>query len=235
MTKQEVMRQLEELGDEQTRKTWIRHGAKGDFFGVRIGDMKPIVRKIKKDYTLAKELYDTGNTDAMYFAGLIADETKMTKADLEHWVKSSTSSMISEYTVPWVAAETPHGWALGLKWIDSKNELIAASGWATLASYINVTEDKDLDKGVLDTLIGRITKEIHAAPNRVRYVMNTFLISVGGGVPSLTEKALEAAKKIGAVEVNMGDTACKVPGAQDYILKIKKMGKLGKKRKSARC
>jgi 3-methyladenine DNA glycosylase AlkD len=235
MTKNEVMTQLEQLGTEQTRKTFMRHGAEGEFFGVRIGDMKPIVRKIKKDYTLAKDLFDTGNTDAMYFAGLIADEKKMTKSDLEHWVKKAHSAMIGEYTVPWVAAETPHGWDLALEWIDSKEVHIAASGWATIASYVGITPDEDLDLRTLDKLIKRVIKEIHSAPNRVRYVMNTFLISVGASVPALTDTAVEAARKIGPVEVDMGDTSCKVPAAEDYILKIKKAGKLGKKRKTARC
>ncbi len=49
--------------------------------------MKPIQKKIKKDYALALELFDTGNSDAQYLAGLIADETKMSKKDLNNWVK----------------------------------------------------------------------------------------------------------------------------------------------------
>jgi hypothetical protein len=39
----------------------------------------------------------------------------------------------------------------------------------------------------------------------------------------------------GLVEVDMGNTACKVPFAPDYIQKVKDRGTIGKKRKSARC
>ena len=35
--------------------------------------MKPIAKKIKLNQELAEELYATGNYDAMYFAGIIAD------------------------------------------------------------------------------------------------------------------------------------------------------------------
>lgn len=35
--------------------------------------MKPIQKKIKVDYQLAKDLYATGNADAQYLAGLIAE------------------------------------------------------------------------------------------------------------------------------------------------------------------
>ncbi len=235
MTKNEVMAELENMADEHIKRIYINRGATGDFFGVRIGDMKAIVKKVKKDHTLAKELYDTGNGDAMYLAGLIADETKMTKADLERWAKNAHAEWHNEFTVPWVAAESAHGWELAKKWIDAKDEKIAACGWGTFASYVGLVDDDKLDLKTLDKLIKRVVREIHTAPNRVRYTMNTFLIAVGSAVPALTDTAVEAARKIGPVEVDMGDTSCKVPAADQYILKIKKAGKLGKKRKSARC
>jgi len=51
----------------------------------------------------------------------------------------------------------------------------------------------------------------------------------------LTEKSKEVAKKIGKVSVDVGGTACKVPLAIDYIDKIIAKGRIGIKRKTARC
>ena len=76
---------------------------------------------------------------------------------------------------------------------------------------------------------------MHTAPNRVRYQMNSFIISVGSYVKPLLAKAKAAAKKVGPVEVDMGDTACKTPLATDYIAKIEKMGRVGNKRKTLKC
>ena len=42
---------------------------------------------------------------------------------------------------------------------------------------------------------------------------------------------MQTAEKIGPVSVDMGDTACKVPYAPDYIQKVQKRGTIGKKRK----
>jgi hypothetical protein len=81
----------------------------------------------------------------------------------------------------------------------------------------------------------QVEKKIHAAPNRVRYGMNGFVIALGGYVKSLTDTAIKTAEKIGQVKVDMGNTACKVPYAPDYIKKIQTRGTIGKKRKSARC
>ena len=235
MTVDEAMKELKAKGSEATKTLMMKHGMKEPFFGVKVADMKLIQKKVKKDYTLSKGLYATGNADAMYLAGLIADETKMTKADLNAWVKAATSTMIIEYTVPWIAAESQFGYELGMQWIDDKKDSIATAGWATLSSVMAVTADEDLDIAALKKLIKRVEKEIHKAPNRVRHNMNGFLIAAGSFVTALTDDAVATAKKIGEVEVNMGDTACKVPDAASYIKKVKDKGYLGKKKKMARC
>ena len=78
-------------------------------------------------------------------------------------------------------------------------------------------------------------KEIPGAANLVRYAMNGFVIAVGGAVAPLTTRAKAAAKAIGPVEVDMGETSCQVPDALQYINKIEAAGRLGKKRKTAAC
>lgn len=235
MTTKEVMTQLKSFGNEGTKKTLMKHGAKEPFYGVKVADLKKIVKKVKKDHKLSMDLYATGNSDAMYLAGLIADEDQITKSELKKWAKEAYWYYISEFTVPWVAAETKYGYDLGLEWIKSKKENIAAAGWSTLSSIANLRPDEELDLKKYSELLDHIGENIHDAPNRVRYVMNGFVITVGGAVKSLSKQAQKVAKKIGKVEVNVGDTACKVPLATDYIQKVIDRGSLGKKRKSARC
>jgi 3-methyladenine DNA glycosylase AlkD len=230
-----ILKELEGLGSAQTVKTFSKHGAPENMYGVKVGDLKVIVKRIKKNYQLAIDLYNTGNSDAMYLAGLIGDETKMTKADLNKWAKKSSWYMISEYTVPFVASESPYGWELALEWINSNRENVASAGWATLAGYISITPDEKLDMKAIEKLLDIIKKDIHGSLNRVRHTMNGFVIAVGSHVPALTKKAKEIAVSIGKVNVNMGDTACKVPDALTYIQKVESMGKVGNKRKTARC
>jgi 3-methyladenine DNA glycosylase AlkD len=235
MTANEIMAELAALGSEPYRALFLRHGAPEAMFGVKIEDMKKIVRREKKNQALALELYDTGNSDAMYLAGLLADEKKMTKAELQQWVGQASWYMISDYTVAWVAAETPFGWELGLEWIDSPHELVASAGWATLASWMTIRPDTDLDLDALRALLDRVAATLQQAPNRVRYTMNGFVIAAGITVAPLTEYALATARKVGKVSVDMGDTACNVPGAVDYIEKARAAGKIGRKKKMARC
>ena len=235
MTAKEIIAELKSLGNEATKKVLLKHGAKEPFFGVKVEDLKKIQKRIKKNHQLALDLYDTGISDAMYLAGLIADDGQMTRKDLQRWIEQAYWYMLSEYTVPWVAAGSKHGRELALKWIQSKREHIAAAGWATLSSLVATKDDAELDLAELKQLLQRVQKTIHEEPNRVRYAMNGFLIAVAAYVQALTDVALEAAHKMGQVTVDMGGTACKVPYAVDYIAKVQQRGTIGKKRKTAKC
>jgi hypothetical protein len=143
--------------------------------------------------------------------------------------------MVAEYTVAWIAAEHPAGWQVALGWIDSPHDAIASIGWSTLSSIVSTRPDEELDLAAIKRLLKRITKEIHNCPNRTRSTMNCFVIAVGGAVTPLSAEALSAAKSIGTVEVDMGNTACQVPAAKEYIQHIIARGSQGKKRKSVKC
>ncbi|MFI5162152.1 MAG: DNA alkylation repair protein [Sphingobacteriales bacterium] len=235
MTVQEIMTELEAMGNPGIKKILLNHGVKEPFFGVKIEHLKTIQKKVKTDYQLARDLYTTGNADAMYLAGLIADDMKMTEADLENWVKAAVSNNISEYTVPWVAAGSKLGFELGKKWIDSPEEYIAAAGWSTLGNWIAMKPDSEIDMTKIKTLMQRVEQNIHSAPNRVRYTMNGFIVSIGVYITALTEEAIATANRVGPVAVNVEGTACKVPFVVDYIKKAEARGSLGKKKKMVKC
>jgi 3-methyladenine DNA glycosylase AlkD len=235
MTAEEIVELLRPLGTESCKKVLLKHGIKEPLFGVKVEELQKIRKRIKKDYQLALDLYDTGIYDAMYLAGLIADDPKMTKKDLRHWIAKANCGTLGEYTVPWVAAESNHGRELALEWIASKQERTAAAGWATLTTLVAIKDDAELDLAELQDLLRQVQKTIHQQPNRVRYCMNGFMIAVGSYVGGLTKVALETATKIGPVSVDMGGTECKVPYAPDYIERVRKRGNIGKKRKTAKC
>jgi 3-methyladenine DNA glycosylase AlkD len=234
-TVKEIMAELQSFGNENIKKILLKHGIKEPFFGVKVECLKPIQKRIKMDYQLAKDLYATGNADAMYLAGLIADDEKMTKADLQTWVEQAVSNNISEYTVPWVTAGSKYGFEMATEWINAAEEHIAAAGWATLRDWVAIKPDNELDLTSLNELLQRVERDIHKAKNRVRQMMNSFIIAVGSYVPALTNEAIAAAKKIGTVTVNMNGTACKVPDAVEYINKTIDKGSLGKKKKTVKC
>lgn len=235
MTLKEVMQELESYGDAQTKKTLGIHGAKEPYFGVKVGDLKKILKKTKKNHELSLELYATGNSDAMYLAGLMADEKKISKVTLEKWAHEAYWYYLFQYSVPMLAAETEFGFEIGLKWIQSDIETVVSCGWSTLSSFATVQDDDKLDIKKYSELLDFVEKNIHAQENNVRSSMNLFVIAIGTYVKDLTDKCLEISEKVGKVIIIKEGTACKVPFASDYINKVKVAGKIGSKRKVARC
>ena len=235
MTSHEILETLRLNGSEQTKKILLKHGAKEPLFGVKIDMLKKILKGEKGNNALAMELFSSGNYDAMYLAGLMADGARMTPDEIGKWAAVSYGGSISEYTVPWVASENKEGCRLALEWIDSPDENIAVTGWSAYSSIVSVWPDAELDPEHLRSLLQRVAAEIHQAPNHVRLAMNGFIISAGSYVGPLKDYALEIARKTGPVKAEMYGTACRVPTAADYIMKAGKMGKTGQKKKTAKC
>jgi 3-methyladenine DNA glycosylase AlkD len=229
-----ILAELKKKGTAQTRKIYARHGMVTDnMFGVSVADLKVIAKTIKGQQALASELYKTGN---MYLAGMVADGSKMTPKELTAWAEGAANlQMIAEYTVPWVTVENAQARDLAIEWIKSKKEHVASSGWCTYSGLVGTKPDDSLDLREIEGLLGTVVKGIESAQNRVRYTMNGFVIAVGTFVKPLSKQAKAAARQIGTISVEMGETACKVPVATAYIEKIEAAGRAGQKRKTIRC
>src|SRR5882762_5968070 len=115
MTAKTILAEIKPLGNLSYKKVLFNHGVAEPCFGVKVEHLKKIQKRIKTDYQLALDLYDTGVYDAMYLAGLIADDAQMTKKDLQHWAEKACAPLASS-TVAWVAAGGPHALELALKW-----------------------------------------------------------------------------------------------------------------------
>jgi 3-methyladenine DNA glycosylase AlkD len=230
-TAEAIVTELKKKGTEQTRKIYARHGMNAELvLGVSTAVMKAVAKELKGQQALAMALYKTGWMEAMYVAGLVASGAKMTDQELQAWAEGASGlQMIAEYTVPWVAVEHPSARETALRWIESKDDHLAAVGWRTYAGLLTTKPDDSLDLKQIDNLLTVIEKKIHTAPNRIRFVMNGFVITTGTYVAPLLDRAKAAAKTIGAVQVDVGDTACKVPLASAAI------GSIRKKKKTLRC
>jgi 3-methyladenine DNA glycosylase AlkD len=235
VTYEEIMQKLEELGSKQTKQIYKNHGVMEPYFGVKIGDLKKLVKFVKKDHDLALKLYDSGNHDAMYLAGLSVNPKLISKNTLQDWAKKAYWYMAAEYKVAQVSAESDYALELAREWMKSEEEMIAVCGWSTYANYLSITPDEKLDIAEIRMLLDHVKNTIHEERNRVRYVMNGFVISVGAYVTELNEEAKQVAEYIGKVHVDVGNTACKVPLASDYIKKVEVMNRVGMKRKTCIC
>ncbi|BAH41958.1 conserved hypothetical protein [Brevibacillus brevis NBRC 100599] len=230
-----VMQELEALGKERTKKIYLSNGAHEPLFGVATGAMKPIARKIKINQPLAEQLYATGNYDAMYFAGVIADPKAMTKADFDRWMDSAYFYMLSDYVVAVTLSEADIAQEVADQWITSGEELRMSAGWSCYCWLLGNRPDHEFSVTKLANMLETVKKTIHDAPERTKYAMNQFIYTVGTSYLPLHDKAVEIAKEVGPVEVQKDKAKSKFLNAYDHIQKAVSKDQLGFKRKHVRC
>jgi 3-methyladenine DNA glycosylase AlkD len=221
-TPAQIMDELKTLGSEQTRKTYLNHGACEFTFGVKYADLSKLVKKVKVNHELATELWQTENHEARLFALMIADPKKIDHATLDEWAKDLSDYVVSGEMSRFVV-KSPLAKEKMEAWVQSDDEWISTAGWNLLGAM--ALEWQDLSNEYLLSYMAIIQKDIHTKKNRTRYAMNGALIAIGGRNTELAEKAIAAANSIGKVIVDHGKTSCKTPDAIPYIQKIRARAK----------
>lgn len=215
MNLREAMAALEAAGTEQNRKTFRRHGLKEPMFGVSYAELGKFKKAIRVDDALAEGLWKSGNSDARILAAMISDPASATRERLESWAKDLDSYPLTDAFAKHAVAPSPLAKELLDPWTRSEVECIGSAGWTVLT--LIAMEEHDLPEAFFVPWLERIEKEIPRAKNRVRYSMNNALIAIGLRGGALEKQAIAVAERIGVVEVDHGDTACKTPDAASYI------------------
>ena len=230
-----VMQELEALGKERTKKMYMSNGAHEPLFGVATGAMKPIAKKIKIDQALAEELYATGNYDAMYFAGIIADPKAMTVEDFNRWMEAAYFYMLSDYVVAVTLAEAPVAQEVADAWIASGEELKMSAGWSCYCWLLGNRKDSEFSESKLANMLEVVKNTIHDVPERTKSAMNNFLYTVAISYVPLHEQAVATAQAIGPVEMKRDNKKSTQLNAYETIQKEIERGRIGFKRKYVRC
>ena len=217
MTLDEVMGILEKSGTAQTKKTYLRHGASEPLFGVLFAKLKELYKRIGVDHELALALFKTGNFDAQNLAMKIADPSRMSSSDLDRWVREYRIRMCGAYIAA-LTIEGPHASSKAVQWLASKDEGVRATAWDLVGQM--ASRDETSPDSWFASRLAEIERTIHEAANSERAAMNMAVIHIGGRSAALRKAALAAAKRIGTVDVDHGDTSCKTPEAGAYIEKM---------------
>ena len=220
MTVKELLARLESLGDEARRAHNTRAGAPDNQFGVKLGDIRAIAKKIKTDHELALELWDTGNVEAQLLATLIIKAKSLSAAELDELTRSTTCAQVAEWLNAYVVAQHPEKEALREKWMKAKDRWAARAGWHLTASRVN----KGADGLDLAALLDRIEKELPKAQPEVQWTMNSALAAIGIHDAKLRRRAIAIGEKIGLYRdwpVSKGCTPPFVPVWVEAMVKRK--------------
>jgi len=213
MTLKETLTQLKALGNDKMRAHNIKNGAGENQFGVKMGDLRTLAKKIKANHNLALELWDTGNVDARFLSALLIDPKKLSHDDMNRIVKSEKFVHVADWLYSYVIKIYPDNESLRQEWMKSKDVMLARAGWS-LTSGCVVRNPDVLD---LPAILDRIESEMPGAAPEVQWTMNSTLAQIGIQFPKHRKRALAIGEKLGVYKDYPVSKGCTSPFAPIWI------------------
>ncbi|HZY79131.1 MAG TPA: DNA alkylation repair protein [Cyclobacteriaceae bacterium] len=221
MTAKEALASLKAMSNEKMYAHNIKNGAGKNQFGVKLGDIRTVGNKIKKDHALALELWDSNNVEGRLLATLIIDVNKLSLKELDNMVKSITFVQEAEWLISYVVKEHKEKDSLREKWMQSKNVWAARAGWSLMAGRV-VRDPKGID---VEKLLDQLQIEMPKAPKEVQWTMNTTLAQIGINFPKLRKRAIDIGEKLGIYRDYPVSKGCTSPFAPIWIEEMVKRAK----------
>jgi 3-methyladenine DNA glycosylase AlkD len=217
-TLEEALRQLESLGNAGVRAQNAKsgpfgNGAGDNQFGVALGDIRTVAKKIKTDHALAMSLWDTGNVDAQFLATLLMEPKKLSAKEMDRLVRSIAYVRVADWLISYVLASFPDKETLREGWMDDDNHWAARAGWHLTASRVAKSPDGLDVKALLD----RIESEMADAKPEVQWSMNNTLANIGIHNPKLRKRAIAIGEKLGVYRDYPVSKGCTSPFAPIWI------------------
>jgi 3-methyladenine DNA glycosylase AlkD len=213
MTTKETFRQLEALGNEKMRAQNTRNGAGTNQFGVRLGELKKLAKKIKVNHALALSLWNTENIDARLLATLIIRPKELSVEEMDTMVRSVTFNQVADWLNAYVVKNHPEKEALRQLWMTVDQPMAARAGWNLTASRVV----RDPDGLELAAILDRIEAEMEEAPPQVQWTMNSTLAQIGIQFPDHRERAIAIGEKLGISRDYPVSKGCTSPFAPIWI------------------
>ena len=213
MTLEETLRQLESLGNAGVRAHNTKNGAGDNQFGVSLGDIRVVAKKIRTDHPLAMSLWGTGNVDAQFLATLLIQPTNLSADEMDQMVRSVTFVRVSDWLNAYVVRQHPDKETLRQKWMDTDNRWAARAGWDLTAERVA----KSPDGLALPALLDRIESEMASADSVAQWTMNSTLAGIGIHFPKLRKRAIAIGEKLGIYRDYPVSKGCTSPFAPIWI------------------
>lgn len=212
-TLEQVLKQLESLGNETTRKHNIKWGAGADQFGVKHGDIRALAKKMGTGHELAMPLWETGNVDAQLLAALLIEPKALSADELDRLVRSISFAHVADWLISYVVKRHADKETLRQRWTADGDRWAARAGWSLTAERVAKNPD-GLD---LPALLDRIESEMGAADPVVQWTMNSALAEIGIHNPELRKRAVAVGEALGVYRDYPCSKGCTSPFAPIWI------------------
>lgn len=210
----EVMKQLEAWGSENTRRLYAKMGAGENQFGVTLGNLRALAKKLKTRHELAVALWSTGNVDAMILATMLMNPGQSSAAEIQALLKPIRFFRLVDELVSNVVARSAHAEALRTVSMDSADEWVGRAGWLLLSKRISEGQAEGLE---VEGLLKRIESEILAEPKKKQELTNRCLVEIAVHLPAWTRRCIKLGERLGRFDATPVRKGCVSTYASEWI------------------
>ena len=209
----EALKQLKALGNEKVRAQNAKSGAGDNQFGVSLGDIRALAKKIRTNHELAVALWETGNVDAQFLATLLIEPKKLSAKEMDGMVRSISFVRVADWLISYVLRQHPDKETLRQEWMTDDDRWAARAAWDLTAERVGKSPD-GLD---VPALLARIESEMANAKPEVQWTMNNTLAGIGIHFPKHRKRAIAIGEKLGVYRDYPVSKGCTSPFAPIWI------------------
>lgn len=206
MNKTEVLRLLRENRNERGIANW-NQGGYGDgglkSFGIGLTVLRKLAKRVGRDRTLARKLWESDVYDAKVLGLLIDDPKQLTREQAEEQVENLEAGMLAHVfsSCDATLSKAPIAFEIACDWIEGPDEMRKRCGWGLLYE-LSKKNPEGMDDEFLLGCIDRVAREIDREPTWVRLAMAGALVAIGKRNRRLNQAAVAVAKRIGTIDFN---------------------------------
>ena len=213
MNTEEALAELKALTNERIRTQNIKDGAGDNQFGVRLGDIRKLAKKIRIDRELAMALWETGNIDARFLAILLIKVQTLSTEEVERMLRSIGFLRVADWFNAYIVRKHPDNETLRQKWMSSDHPMLARASWDLTTERVA----KDPAGMDIPALLNRIESEMGNAASEVQWTMNFSLAAIGIHFSEHRERAIAIGESLGIYRDYPVSKGCTSPFAPIWI------------------
>jgi 3-methyladenine DNA glycosylase AlkD len=165
-------------------------------FGVSVGALQRLAKRLGRDHGLAEALWDTGWYEARMLTAFVGEPERVTAAQMDRWARDFDNWAMVDTLCFQLFDRTPHAWRQVAQWTRRKEEFVKRAGFALLASL--ALHDKRTGDAAFLRSLRLIERAATDERNFVKKGVSWALRSVGRRSPALHAAAVAVAERLAA-------------------------------------
>jgi 3-methyladenine DNA glycosylase AlkD len=197
MSVPEILAWLKRRGSKRNREGMARYAIVAPkSFGVSVGDLRTLGKRVGRDQQLADALWKTGWYEARMLVAFVGDAARLTPSQMDRWARDFDNWAICDALCFHLFDRSPHAWTKIAQWSRRREEFVKRAAFALLASV--ALHDKQAPDAPFVKALAFVERTAADDRNFVKKGVSWALRGVGRRNGALHAKTVAVARRLAA-------------------------------------